>query len=359
MRGVLFCVIGGLAYTEYMKVSSQPFSPPSGKKSSFSLALSALAGGGLLLTLAAVFPNAVFPASPSSSPKISGVVETFVPPEKQPAMSVSDQSVSDQPPAPSQPVSDQPVSDQSVPAAGVPVLMYHYVRTLPVGTHDYLGYQLSVSDVNFEEQMRYLANTGYTTLAPEEFYNALSANKLLPEKPVMLTFDDGYEDFYTNAFPILKKYQLKAALFVIANLVGDPLGRYVTWEQLREMESTGLVFVGSHTLSHPDLTVSRRVEREIFDSKTILEEKLGHSVTFFAYPSGRFNARTEDLVKAAGYQAAFTTLFGGAAKPEQFFHLPRVRISGGLDFQGFIDRLNFRLAKQGKMENNTSTSPVN
>lgn len=133
----------------------------------------------------------------------------------------------------------------------VPILMYHYIRLNP-DPNDKLGFNLSVTPTDFDSQMQYLASNGYNSVDVATLVNALKNKTSLPIKTVVITFDDGYRDFYTTAFPILKKYNLHAESYVISGFVE---GRdYMTWAMLKEVQSSGLVTIGSHTINHYYLT---------------------------------------------------------------------------------------------------------
>lgn len=173
----------------------------------------------------------------------------------------------------------------------LPVLMYHYIRTVSDRQTDPVGFNLSVTQPDFTAQVNYLVTHGYSAITPTDLSEALHDGRSLPAKSVLLTFDDGYEDFYGVAFPILRRYNLKATLFVVTNFISRRDGRYITWEQLRELDNSGLITIGAHTRYHSDLTQvsSARAELEIRGSRDALEKFLGHPVTAFAYPGGRLN----------------------------------------------------------------------
>jgi peptidoglycan/xylan/chitin deacetylase (PgdA/CDA1 family) len=225
----------------------------------------------------------------------------------------------------------------------VPVLMYHYIRNLEDPGKDPEGYALSISPEYFEQQIKYLSDEGYQSVTPEDLYQAIENKTKLPPKPVLLTFDDGYEDFYTNAFPILKMYNFKATIFVITGFVSEPDGRYLTWDQIKELDRSGLITIGSHTISHKNLVTRPEILPEIKQSKDVLEKFLGHSVTTFAYPGGAFNENVANLVNQAGYNTAFTTRYGIWHNYDSRFETSRVRISGSLVMEKFIERIQGRL----------------
>lgn len=209
----------------------------------------------------------------------------------------------------------------------IPILMYHYVRTV-TDPNDTVGINLSVTPEKFAAQMQYLADNGYTTLTMRDVYAILAGAQPLPPKPVALTFDDGYRDFYTTAWPVLKKHNFKATSYIITSVIGWE--QYMTWAMLQELDATGQVEIGSHTRTHPDLRGMTKDKRwdEIIGSKAILEEGLGHPVVSFCYPAGYYNADALADVKRAGYQTAVTTAYGIKQNVQGAFEMPRVRVNG-------------------------------
>lgn len=220
----------------------------------------------------------------------------------------------------------------------VPILIYHYIRVNPVPA-DKLGAWLSVPPQEFEKQMQYLAQNGYNTINVATVVNALKNKFGLPSKPVVLTFDDGYRDFYTTAFPILKKYNLHAEIYVVPGFLGS--ANYLTWEMVKEVAASGLVTVGAHTMHHVNLARAnqKNLVNEIVQSKQGLEKTLGITVTDFAYPYGAYNAIVTKEVEKAGFGNAVTTNFGYWHLRGQYFTLPRVSVGGGASLQTFISHL--------------------
>ncbi|WP_093797179.1 polysaccharide deacetylase family protein [Sporomusa acidovorans] len=201
------------------------------------------------------------------------------------------------------------------PGGGVPILAYHQVGSLPE--------IYSVDAAEFEEQMQYLAEHGYTAISLAELFAAGPGE--LPAKPVIIAFDDGYEDNYSAALPILEKYGLKGTVFVIAGQVGQP--DYMTWEQLKDMQARNME-IGSHTYSHVALDELSPEEQlsELVRSKELLEANLGKPVQFLAYPYGRYNAATLTALKQAGYTAACTGLPGLGTTGGDVYQLKRVNV---------------------------------
>ena len=204
---------------------------------------------------------------------------------------------------------------------------------------------LSVTLKDFETQMKFLADSGCITITPDELYAGLRGEIDLPPKPVLITFDDGYLDNYTNAYPILKKYNLRATIFVIPAFTGVYPG-YMTWEQLKEMEQSGTITVESHTLTHPKLEElpDDEIRVELLNSKNLLEENLGHPVEFLAYPTGTYNLHIAGIAQDLGYKGAFTIKYGIVDKGSNFFALERVPIfnTANKTMKDFYERIAWR-----------------
>ena len=204
----------------------------------------------------------------------------------------------------------------------VPILMYHYIEPVPTSTplpHLYLNPQI------FEDQLITMKSASYNTVFIRDIGENITNGKALPDKPIALTFDDGYEDFYTNIFPLLKKYQLKATFYIIVDFLNEP--NYLTDAQIKEMADSGLVEIASHTLDHPDLRQigAERGAKELGLSRTKLAKISGHPVDDFAYPFGFFSLRDERLAKEAGYLTAASTYPGTEQSKEQIYSLYRLR----------------------------------
>lgn len=220
----------------------------------------------------------------------------------------------------------------------IPILMYHYIRTNPVAS-DTEGYNLSVTPNDFATQMQYLIAHGYQSISISELTTILK-EKLIPSSPVVvLTFDDGYEDFYTQAFPILEKYHLKAESYVISGFVGQP--NFMNWDMIRKVASSGLITIGDHTVNHLDLTTldKENIDWELQASKQKIEHEIGKTVTDFCYPAGRYNDLVIQEVKTSGYTNATTTTMGNIHTRKDIFTLSRIRVEGGEDMHTFIQNL--------------------
>ena len=202
-------------------------------------------------------------------------------------------------------------------AAGVPILAYHKV------SEDDEIY--SVKPAEFEKQMRYLSDHGYTAISLTEMLEAFAGKRDMPAKPVIITFDDGYEDNYLAALPIMEKYRMKATVFVIAGKVGEP--GYLKWQQIRAMQERNTE-IGSHTLSHAALSEITPEEQqlEIAESKAVLERNLGTPVEYLAYPYGKFTASLFAVLQGAGYRAACSGITGLNLRETDPFVLRRINI---------------------------------
>ena len=209
----------------------------------------------------------------------------------------------------------------------VPILMYHqiYYNSDP-------SYPLGVATSTFEKQMRYLKEKHFNVLRLEDLARLIKEKKKIPPRSIAITFDDGYKNNYTDAYPVLKKYGIPATIFVIIDEIGRPQQDRLSWDEIKAMQDSGLITFGSHTLGpEPLINIKSDAElrRQIFDSKRILEEKLGRKVSSFSYPEGRFNSRIRQLVIEACYTAAVSTKPGKFYPNDDIFALKRVRAYTG------------------------------
>ena len=208
-------------------------------------------------------------------------------------------------------------------APGVPVLNYHQIE-------EKNGNPLTLWPDQFEAQMAYLADEGYTTITIDEMMDALENGTPLPEKPVIITFDDGYADNYEYAYPILKKYGFKATIFLIYDFT-NTYPNYLTWDQINEMKESGLIHFESHTMTHAnlaELTSVDELRHEIADSHDLLSQKLGYDMHYIAYPGGRVNEEIEEITRAAGYRGGFTVHYGLSTPEEGRYQMDRIPIFG-------------------------------
>lgn len=190
-----------------------------------------------------------------------------------------------------------------LPRKGFVAAMYHHVGTTDKTDEQY---PFTVTPAQLESHLRFLAENGFSTIGLEDLSPAAAS------KPFMLTFDDGYEELYTVLFPLLKKYNAKAVVFLIADFIGRP--GYLSREQILEMQQSGLFSFGSHGMTHRRLRSlpDEEIRQELHNSKTSLETLLGRPVTAFCYPfgAGGFDKRVRPLVFEAGYNCDFSTRKG-------------------------------------------------
>lgn len=206
----------------------------------------------------------------------------------------------------------------------LPIIMYHYVEYVKdVG--DFIRKRLDINPNVFEQQLKSLKDDGYHTYFVKEVPDILAGNIYLSPKSIILTFDDGYEDFYYDVFPLLKKYQMKATIYIVFDFIGRR--GFLNESEIREVLGSGLVELGSHTLDHYSLkNLSSAVAKEqIFASKEKLENLFGVKVETFAYPYGAFSKETVELVKEAGYKAALAVIQGVFQSDENLLYLSRIR----------------------------------
>jgi peptidoglycan/xylan/chitin deacetylase (PgdA/CDA1 family) len=220
----------------------------------------------------------------------------------------------------------------------VPILMYHYVGNNP-NPKDSQRDTLSISPDKFQAQVKYLKDNGYSTISLDTLYAALKNQATLPAKPIILTFDDGYIDFYVNAYPILKSYNSSATVFVITGFVGQ--NPYLTWPQITEMAGSGLISFEAHTVHHSNLPSlsDEAALYELSESKKNLEQMVGIPVNFIAYPFGATDQRIMDLTKRVGFLGGVGTWPDKIQSEGVIYDLPRERINGSVDLENFISRL--------------------
>lgn len=233
-------------------------------------------------------------------------------------------------------VTGQPVATSSSIAASnaswtnthVPVLMYHSIS-------EEAGNNLCVPPALFDSEMAWLKQNGYTALSMDELYAHISAHTPLPDKVVVITLDDGYFDNYTNAYPILKKYGLKATVFMISGKIGT--SNYMVDSQLKEMSQNG-VDIEDHTVTHgylSKMTYSQQLA-ELKDSQTAISQITGKPVNYVAYPYGDYNANTLRAAQTLGYKLGFLEDGGTATVSDPAYEVRRAYVSAKDDLNAFI-----------------------
>lgn len=200
----------------------------------------------------------------------------------------------------------KPLSGQAIT---VPIIVYHSVRPNYPGQTAAIKRYTTEPDV-FEKELIYLKNKNYHTISFNEVLEYFDSGKPLPSKSVILTFDDGWENQYVYAFPLLKKYGFTGTFFIFTNAVGHK--HFMTWDQIKELDAAGMT-IGGHTKTHPYLTKitdPQKLTNEISGGKKIIEEHLGKTIQTFAYPFGFYNNTVVQAVKDAGYRIGRTSSAG-------------------------------------------------
>lgn len=252
-------------------------------------------------------------------------------------------------------------------ASCLPVLMYHRITDDPeTGVAPY--YRVATSPRRFEAQLTWLAELGFTGMSLEDAL-AMTAAERQARRPVALTFDDGFRDFHTVAWPALRQHRYTATVYLPTGFIASPRKTFrehecLTWEEIREMRQTGIRF-GSHTVTHPKLQRLSwdTLERETALSKEHIEQELQEPVRSFAYPyafpqeDARFTEHLVSLLRHQGYQSCATTVIGRARAGTGAFCIRRLpvndrddrrlfaaKLAGAYDWLGFAQSW----AKRGK-----------
>lgn len=204
---------------------------------------------------------------------------------------------------------------------GIPVLNYHQINPSEKSP-------LTVPTDDFEAQMQYLNNHGYNTISPDELQGFLLDGRPLPDNPILITFDDGYADNYQYAYPILKEHNMKASIFLVSDFMGR-FDNYLTWDQVYEM-SENHIYMGSHTLSHFELTPleQRELVNQLVGGKLAVEWKTFKFCEYIAYPGGFYNQQVLSEVKKAGYKGGFTVFNDYVRQGDDPYTMNRIAIFG-------------------------------
>ncbi len=204
----------------------------------------------------------------------------------------------------------------------VPIFLYHYVEYVK---NDPGRQKLNIPPSTLTSQIETLKGAGYTFITPSDLTDAITDKIKLPEKLAMLTFDDGYMDFYTNVFPILKKEQVKGVAYIVPNFLNRP--NYMFSLQLQEVAKNPLVEIGVHTMDHLWLKGmdKKNATFEITQSRKVLQDMLHLPISSFAYPYGAFDQQSIDIVTTAGFTNAASTVPGIVQTRQNKYFLFRLR----------------------------------
>lgn len=213
----------------------------------------------------------------------------------------------------------------------IAVLYYHSVQDMP-------GSSAVVSPIQFAEQMQYLADNGYRPLTMAEFSDIMEGKAAAPDKPVLLTFDDGYVDNHSTVMPLLKKLGFPATVFMSPGVMDDK--RFITWEQAKDLRDNGWDVL-PHGMTHPYLTKLTPEEQavEILEARKQIEEQLGVTADVFCYPYGQYNNATLKILADNGFRYAFTIEQGKTTPDQHPYKLTRVFVNGREDLEALIRKL--------------------
>lgn len=244
----------------------------------------------------------------------------------------------------------------------IPVLMYHSISGRVDYDHPY--YRTTTTPAAFREQMQYLKQAGYSTLTVSEALACLDGRREAAGNPVAITFDDGYRDFYAEAFPVLAELGFTASMYLPTGYIGEQPALFqgigcMNWSQVRELQAAGIEF-GSHTVTHPRLVQLEEaaIRRELGDSKAAIEDRTGRPAATFAYPYAfpetrvEFVARLREILRDSGYEGGVCTAIGTATPASDRYFLPRLpanaaddrellraKLEGGYDWLRGLQRL--------------------
>jgi peptidoglycan/xylan/chitin deacetylase (PgdA/CDA1 family) len=231
---------------------------------------------------------------------------------------------------------------ESIPLSGdgtlrrirVPVLMYHYVSELPPDADD-IRVNLTLHPEMFRAHLSYMRENGYQTISLYEINEALEHGVRLPEKPVVLTFDDGYDDHYQVVFPLLRAYDFTGTFFIVTQFVDERRPGYMGWEHIREMAAAGMD-MEAHTKTHPTLDARPYdfLVYQIVGSIESLAHHTGRQPRIFSYPVGRYDSDTLAVMRSTDVLRAVTTQPGAYHTTDNRLEMTRLRISSDTGVAG-------------------------
>ncbi len=204
----------------------------------------------------------------------------------------------------------------------IPIFLYHYVEYVK---NDPGRQKLNVPPNILVSQIETLKNAGYTFVTPNDLVDEIAGKLKLPKKLAMLSFDDGYMDFYTDVFPILKEEKVKAVAYIVPNFLDRP--NYMFTFQLQEIAKSPFVEIGAHTMDHLWLkgVAKQTAEFEIAKSRIVLQDMLHLPINSFAYPYGAFDMQAVDIAMAAGFTNAVSTVPGIIQTQQNKYFFNRLR----------------------------------
>lgn len=265
--------------------------------------------------------------------------------------------------------------------AGLPILMYHSISHREERTHPY--YRTVTTPEMFARQMQFLYENGYSAITLDDAVQCLESPPKAAGRTVAITFDDGFQDFYTQAFPTLSRYGFCATMYLPTAYIGQAPQSFkgldcLTWGQARELRNAGVQF-GSHTVNHPQLKSLKdeEVRRELRCSKEAMEQELGCAVTSFAYPYALpeadrfFLNRLREHLQETGYENGVSTSIGTAERTDERLFLRRLpvnscddgrllraKLDGGYDWLHVVQYGSKLLFRSGRFASSTFTTPL-
>jgi len=227
-------------------------------------------------------------------------------------------------------------------AASVPILLYHHIEELPPAA-SHARKRWTLAPRKFEAQMDWVARQGFHPITAQQLIAHLRNGDALPSKPIVLTFDDGWKDHYSTVLPILQKHDFVATFFIVTGSVGNSAS--MTWDEVKALSDADMD-IQSHTVSHPRLsTLSyKKARHEIFDSKSVLEEKLNKPVTVLAYPYGKYDEEVITIAKEAGMEGAVAVSglnVGYLLRTDASYTLERYAVEGDEKIEDIAERKGF------------------
>jgi peptidoglycan/xylan/chitin deacetylase (PgdA/CDA1 family) len=240
------------------------------------------------------------------------------------------------------------------------ILAYHGIEAVP-------GNSFSVSILNFEKQLQFVKER-FNVISLNDIKNMVDGNRSLPADTIAITFDDGFRNFYENAYPIIKKYELPATCFIITSRAGSPDADFMHWNELQNLSDDERVSIGSHTVSHISLKGldDRLLYHEVCQSRADLEKMLSVTVELFCYPYGTvrdYSHATTQSLKECGYKIACTSINGVNFTSTNMLELHRTKIEGSDDMTVFrrimfgaldiwilVDRFLYILQKKNEVD---------
>jgi peptidoglycan/xylan/chitin deacetylase (PgdA/CDA1 family) len=195
-----------------------------------------------------------------------------------------------------------------------------------------------VNTAEFQEMIAYLKQAGYNPVSQKQLFKALFQNEKLPEKAVMITFDDGYADNYSVAAPVLEKYGYPATFYIVTGSVGS--AEYMSWEQIKDLDRRGMD-IGSHSETHLDLTLlsAADLRSELSGSAAAITSQIGHPVYWLSFPGGSYDQDVLRFTAEAGYLLAVTTDPGEQQSSDSPYGLMRYRVRSDTGVEGFKEQV--------------------